>query len=121
MVLSFYIQKYKTKFLFIKIEIAGRFCQYDYGRSGNLIQYGTKKPPDYNLDNIKVPVYIYYSESDSMINATDVLHLYRNLRNATKILVPEFNHVDFVFAIDAPRLVFTHTIKVIEDATNRLN
>lgn len=43
------------------------FRQYDYGRVENLMRYKRLSPPDYDLDNIRVPVAIYYSQGNKNI------------------------------------------------------
>ena len=44
----------------------GIFQRYDYGEEGNLLQYGTKEPTSYLLENIKVPVYIVSGANDNL-------------------------------------------------------
>lgn len=88
---------------------SGHFRQYDYGWIENFYQYKRLTPPDYSLPNVKTKVAIYYSKTDSLAAVEDVERLGRELPNLASInLVPResFNHIDFVWAIDAPRLIY---------------
>ncbi|KAL1459169.1 hypothetical protein WDU94_011176, partial [Cyamophila willieti] len=42
------------------------FVQYDYGPKENLVRYNSSNPPAYNLTNVKVPVSLYYGETDEL-------------------------------------------------------
>lgn len=47
-----------------EIDGVGNFKQFDYGSAGNIIQYGTRFPPKYKLENMKTPIYLMYAEND---------------------------------------------------------
>lgn len=90
-----------------------RFRQFDYGYIGNFRRYGRLTPPDYNLNNVRVPVGVYYSQNDWLAEVEDVQRLLANLPNVTeKYLVPHknFNHIDFMWGIDAPTLIYKRLI-----------
>lgn len=40
------------------------FRAFDYGSQGNLRQYGTLRPPSYDLSRVTAPVYIFWSQTD---------------------------------------------------------
>nr|UPN66601.1 triacylglycerol lipase 1 [Colaphellus bowringi] len=97
---------------------SGRFCQYNMGVIGNTRKYGSMVPPDYNLDEITAPVYLIYSENDWLAAVKDVDRLARVLGNLKeKILVsdPKWNHLDFTFGIDAPRLVYRKVLDIFKN------
>ena len=86
----------------------GRFCQMDYGSKQNQKIYGQSSPPDYNLNNIKAPTYLYSSYNDGLCDAKDVDTLVENMPNlAGDYRVPEqsFNHLDFIVAHNMKELV----------------
>ncbi|GAB1867615.1 Lipase [Camponotus japonicus] len=94
----------------------GKFRKYDYGRVKNLLIYNSLEPPDYNLANIMIPIALFYGPGDWLIDTVDVKRLYRILPNVVDIYeVPwsKFNHVDFVWAKDAPKLVYERALKLI--------
>jgi len=44
------------------------FQKYDYGSQGNLMHYGKKNPPLYNISKTTVPTYLYYGGNDAFIH-----------------------------------------------------
>ncbi len=42
------------------------FKKYDYGPLGNPKAYKSVTAPDYKLQNIKAPTYIYYADKDNL-------------------------------------------------------
>ncbi|XP_074037777.1 gastric triacylglycerol lipase [Leptinotarsa decemlineata] len=80
---------------------SGKFKQYDYGRTSNLIRYGTPEAPDFNLSAVTTPVALYYGNNDFITVKQDVDRLASELPNVIKSKLVEcrlFNHLDFIFA-----------------------
>lgn len=98
-----------------------RFCQYDYGLYRNLYIYGRQTPPSYNLKNCTVPIGIMYADRDTLAAAEDVVRLPYELPNVIQIRRVDddtFNHIDFIWAVDAKELVYDYVIdwmKSMED------
>ena len=95
------------------------FRQYDYGALENYIKYKRFTPPDYNLDNVKVPVAVYYSETDWLVTTKDIHMLFDKLPNLVKTyLVPhkQFNHIDFLWGTDAGILMYQEVIKTMKSS-----
>lgn len=42
----------------------GDFQFFDYGKEGNIKEYGTSTPPQYRPDKILVPTFLMYAEND---------------------------------------------------------
>ncbi|XP_058986525.1 lipase 3-like [Musca domestica] len=94
----------------------GRFCQMDYGAKKNKEVYGQPIAPDYNLDNIVAPTYLYSSNNDGLCGPKDVNTLVSKIKNlAGDYRVPDltFNHLDFVVAKNMRRMVNEPVIKNI--------
>ncbi|KAF2901554.1 hypothetical protein ILUMI_04632 [Ignelater luminosus] len=92
---------------------SGKFRQYDYGLIGNNRHYDNTSPPRYLLHKVTAPVYLFYSRNDWVSAESDVLRLYRELGNVQeRILIEDgkFNHVDYLYAIDARELVYDKVI-----------
>lgn len=45
-----------------------KFRQYDYGPEGNMKRYNNPNPPSYNLTRLTVPVAVFWSENDYIVN-----------------------------------------------------
>lgn len=96
---------------------SGHFRQYDHGRIGNLIRYKRMSPPDYNLKNCNVPVAVYYARDDWLADVKDTGRLINELPNVVhSYLVPhkQFNHIDFIWGIDAPFLLYDEIIRTMK-------
>ncbi|KAF2894642.1 hypothetical protein ILUMI_11540 [Ignelater luminosus] len=94
-----------------------RFRQWDYGSIGNLRKYGSLSPPKYKLKNIKAPVYLHYSRNDWLSHERDVDQLAKELGNlAGKFLSidKKFNHVDYLFGIDARDQLYNRVIGLMK-------
>lgn len=103
---------------------SGDFRQYDYGFFGNLKHYQRISPPNYNLNNVKVPVAIYYSENDWLVTVADVDRLIQTLPNVMHTyLVPhsQFNHIDFVWGINATILLYDNVFNVMNSTFDNNN
>ncbi|XP_044745584.1 lipase 1-like [Coccinella septempunctata] len=48
--------------------VSGHFRPWDYGPSGNVEAYGQETPPDYDIENVTVPLAVYYSLGDAFAN-----------------------------------------------------
>lgn len=59
----------KTFVHFIQMaKSGGKFQQYDYKSAGNQLRYNSTKPPEYDVTKINVPVALFWSDNDLLIN-----------------------------------------------------
>ncbi|XP_060530749.1 lipase 3-like [Cylas formicarius] len=95
---------------------SGKFRQYDLGLLSNLRVYGSIFPPDYNLSKITSPVYLIYSRNDWLSAEKDVNRICNGMKDACKAMLLmsdfSFNHLDYMFGIDAPSLVYNKVISL---------
>ncbi|XP_015520640.2 lipase 3-like [Neodiprion lecontei] len=95
-----------------------KFRQYDYGPVLNLHHYHKITPPNYNLGRISAPVHLLYSDNDWMAAVSDVEKLYSELGNPVekyRILDGKWNHLDFLWGINAKELVYNHILTTLEN------
>ncbi|XP_018362953.1 PREDICTED: lipase 3-like [Trachymyrmex cornetzi] len=107
----------KTLVHFAQEHNSGKFCKYDYGCVKNLQIYNTPEPPDYNLTNITTPFAMFYAENDWLSGIPDVkklINLLPNVVDEYKVPFPKFNHLDFLWAIDVPQLVYNKVLEVMK-------
>ncbi|XP_030383250.1 lipase 1 [Scaptodrosophila lebanonensis] len=107
---------------FIQIIKNGRFAPYSYSASKNMLLYREHVPPRYNLSLVTVPTFVYYSSNDLLCHPHDVESMCEDLGNpAGKYLVPmkDFNHMDFLWAIDVRRLLYARMLQVLEKDKKR--
>ncbi|XP_046748809.1 lipase 3-like [Diprion similis] len=103
---------------------SGEFRQYDYGKEKNLEIYHSVTPPAYNLTGINVPVSLHYADNDWLASITDVKRLYQDLPKTIgmfRVNFPKFNHLDFLWGIDAPKLVYEKVIYMMGKYKNTAN
>ncbi|XP_029169361.1 lipase 3-like isoform X2 [Nylanderia fulva] len=113
----------RTLLHFVQEYHSGKFRQYDYGWMKNLLKYKSLDPPDYKLASIKLPIALFYGPGDWLVNVKDVKKLYSILPNVIDAYaVPwyKFNHGDFIWATNAPELVYNRILKLMkpEDLNN---
>ncbi|GFY47479.1 gastric triacylglycerol lipase [Trichonephila inaurata madagascariensis] len=85
------------------------FQKYDFGKKGNLLHYKQPTPPQYYVENITTNVALFWSKNDKLADDKDVHLLEGKLKScvsSTCIKLPQFNHLDFVWGIDANTLVY---------------
>ncbi|XP_046394636.1 lipase 3-like [Ischnura elegans] len=100
---------------------SGRFSRFDYGKVENLRIYGQEVPPDYNLSLVTAPIYLHYAENDWLANVEDVMDLSNKLPNVVEKLEVsdhDFNHLDFLWAIDVKELVYNNITMLMKKHLN---
>ncbi|CAG7829506.1 unnamed protein product [Allacma fusca] len=88
---------------------SGKFTHYDYGRVGNLKRYNSPSPPAYDLTKVNVKTVNIWAENDWLSVPSDVRSVVMELPNVianVRIDMDTFNHLDFIYAKDADRLVY---------------
>uniref|UniRef100_A0A182U574 Lipase n=1 Tax=Anopheles melas TaxID=34690 RepID=A0A182U574_9DIPT len=96
---------------------SGRFRQFDYGLTLNLIRYGSIRPPDYPLDRVTAPVALHYGDNDWLAAVSDVRQLHSSIRNPIglfRVSDPNWNHLDFTWGIDADSLLYRRVISFMD-------
>ncbi|GIY64419.1 lipase [Caerostris extrusa] len=84
---------------------------------GNLIQYNQTTPPEYQLENITAKVALLWAENDKLADPEDVHYLEGRLKNlifSKPVNLKQFNHLDFVWGMDANVLVYEDVLTLLE-------
>lgn len=92
----------------------GRFQRFDNGISSNLKKYGSAIPPEYDLSKITSAIVLICARNDYVSELEDIATLRSKLQNVVEYYVvpdPNWSHNDYVYAIKAPKLVFS---KILE-------
>lgn len=84
------------------------FQAYDYGTpQDNMAHYNQTTPPVYTLQPLKIPTAIFWSGNDWLADPVDVSYILANVGNIVyEKYIPEFNHLDFVWAITANKVLY---------------
>lgn len=99
-----------------------KFRKFDY-RSGNTPIYGQVDPPDYDISQITAPVALFYGNNDLIVDPKDVDQLAEELGDSLvlkfKVDSIWWNHMDFVWGIDAEEYVNSHVLNLFSGYTVR--
>jgi lysosomal acid lipase/cholesteryl ester hydrolase len=75
------------------------FRDFDYGKRGNMKQYGRATPPEYDMTKISVPTALFCGDKDTMADVDDVAtlveHIGSNPALVYKKTFPGFSHMTF--------------------------
>lgn len=97
---------------------SGRFCHYDYGSATeNEKVYNQPTPPDYSLHKVNVPVALMWGMNDWLADPKDVEYLINTLPRIIlnyKVPLANFNHIDFLWGLDADTLVYKQIFKLLK-------
>eukprot|EP00741_Cyanophora_paradoxa_P005324 tig00000880_g5163.t1 len=91
------------------------FQRYDYGAKGNLEKYGAFSPPAYSLGAVprSVPLAFFTGGRDWLADPEDAARTRAELPGVVfDFDVPEWDHLDFIWAVDAHRLVYPHVVRL---------
>ncbi|KAJ8675732.1 hypothetical protein QAD02_011518 [Eretmocerus hayati] len=94
----------------------GRFAHYDYGPKINMKLYNSTVVPEYDVSKIQTPIGIFWSENDWITNRDDIMEFYSKIPNKIMMYTitnKKFNHVDFMWAKDADKFVYTELIEAM--------
>ncbi|NXG17899.1 LIPM Lipase, partial [Grallaria varia] len=92
----------------------GEFKAFDYG-SENLAVYQQDTPPFYRVEEMLVPTAVWSGGEDWAADWRDVrLLLPRIAHLVTYIHIPDWNHWDFVWGLDAPGRLYSSILKLME-------
>lgn len=88
---------------FLQVVFSEGFGQFNYGQAQNIQKYGSVSPPQYPLENIKVPTYFYYSNNDLIIVPEDIdrcaAAISGNFMKGKRLVaLGTFTHMDFLYA-----------------------
>ncbi|XP_056651494.1 lipase member N [Monodelphis domestica] len=92
------------------------FRAYDWGNEAeNVRHYNQSIPPLYDLTTMKMPTAIWAGGQDLLADPLDVAMLLPKIKNLRFFeLLPDWNHVDFIWAIDAPQRVYSKILSLME-------
>jgi len=104
--------------------LSGRFEGFDWGSDKeNFQHHGAEGIPAYSLSDVTTPLAVYYGDNDWLAAAEDVLQTIVQLPKIMpgmlhEIQFPTWNHLDFLWAIDADKYVYEPLLKNMEQCWN---
>ncbi|KAJ7569937.1 hypothetical protein O6H91_01G101000 [Diphasiastrum complanatum] len=95
---------------------SGLLQKFDYGTTGNRLQYSQENPPIYDVSKIpsQVSLLLAYGGKDALADVTDVQKLIQNLNCQVQTLfMPQYGHSDFILGTKANEDVYQPIIKYL--------
>ncbi|XP_066204733.1 gastric triacylglycerol lipase-like [Saccopteryx leptura] len=95
---------------------SGKFQAFDWGNPvQNMMHYNQPTPPNYNVADMNVPIAVWNGGQDWLADPQDVDLLLPKLPNLVyHKKIPFYNHLDFIWAMDAPQEVYNGIISMME-------
>lgn len=86
-----------------------------HGYFGKFMTDDMNIPENFKLWQIKTPLFLHYSPVDRLVSPKDVNQLIPLLNN-TQVYVQnidekDFNHIDFLWGVDAASIIYTKILK----------
>ncbi|XP_034994117.1 lipase member M-like [Zootoca vivipara] len=79
---------------------------FDYGSKNKAI-YNTTTPPFYKIEDMVVPTAVWYAGHDIIENRKDIQLLLPRISNLVfHKYIPEWQHADFLWGLDAPKKIY---------------
>ncbi|XP_022912360.1 lipase 3-like [Onthophagus taurus] len=92
---------------------SAKFRRFDYGLVGNLGEYGSTTPPEYDVSKITAPIAIFYGAKDEIATA-DVEQFAADLPNLALLnRIETYNHFDFVLSKNVVSDVYNDVIDIM--------
>lgn len=102
---------------FIQLYRSGRFQFYDY-QSQNRKIYNSTFPPEYPLENVKAPIYLYSGVNDMLVAEKDIERLRYVLSNVVSYKSNKnYNHCDFLYGRNSRSVVYEN---ILNSLSNRV-
>lgn len=101
---------------FAQMVKTGKFQKYDYGAKDNMLKYNQTTPPVYDPSKFTVPVAMFSGTHDWLVAPSDVTKLLNVTRNVVNSkVISAWEHLDFIWAMDAPKLCYNDIIKLFKN------
>lgn len=96
---------------FLQLHLSGRFHQFDF-KENNLHHYNSHDPPEYQLQNVTAPMYLYCGSEDTLTAPKDVESLASRLPNVKKYeSVYDWNHMDVMLGKNSRKVLYKNILR----------
>ena len=102
----------KNMIHFAQMFLTKQFQAYDYGSpEKNQQHYNQTTAPIYSIRPMKIPTAIFWSDEDWLADPEDVKFILDNIQSLVyQKHIADFNHLDFVWAMSANRVIYADLI-----------
>ncbi|XP_061564756.1 gastric triacylglycerol lipase [Cololabis saira] len=94
----------------------GKLMAFDFGAEGNMKHYNQTSPPEYRVQDMKVPTALFSGGHDTLADPKDVAVLLTQVSNLVYHQhIPHWEHLDFIWGLDAPEQMFPSILKLLQE------
>ncbi|XP_054584959.1 gastric triacylglycerol lipase isoform X3 [Eptesicus fuscus] len=99
---------------------SGKFQAFDWGNPvQNMMHFNQPTPPIYSVTDMNVPIAVWNGGKDWLADPQDVDLLLPKLPNLIyHKKIPFYNHLDFIWAMDAPQEIYNEIINLMGKGQN---
>uniref|UniRef100_A0AAQ5YU19 Lipase n=1 Tax=Amphiprion ocellaris TaxID=80972 RepID=A0AAQ5YU19_AMPOC len=94
----------------------GKLTAFDFGPAGNMEHYNQSVPPQYHVQDMKVPTALFSGGQDTLADPKDVALLLTQVSNLVfHQHIKHWEHLDFIWGLDAPEQMFPSILKLLQE------
>uniref|UniRef100_A0A3P8SMF9 Lipase n=1 Tax=Amphiprion percula TaxID=161767 RepID=A0A3P8SMF9_AMPPE len=94
----------------------GKLTAFDFGPAGNMEHYNQSIPPQYHVQDMKVPTALFSGGQDTLADPKDVALLLTQVSNLVfHQHIKHWEHLDFIWGLDAPEQMFPSILKLLQE------
>ncbi|KAM9336989.1 gastric triacylglycerol lipase [Symphorus nematophorus] len=93
----------------------GKLMAFDFGAAGNMRHYNQSVPPEYHVQDMKVPTALFSGGQDTLADPKDMAVLLTQVSNLVfHQHIGHWDHLDFIWGLDAPDVLFPSILKLLQ-------
>ncbi|NWV30033.1 LICH hydrolase, partial [Origma solitaria] len=98
-----------------QILYADQFQAYDYGCKENMKKYNQTAPPEYKIEEIKIPTAVWSGGEDKFADPKDMARLLPRITNLIyHEHFPAWGHLDFLWGLEATEKMYMKIIELLK-------